>query len=539
VAPRSPDTDTPACESSHPESPAPAKPAPPPALATLRLSLEPTRLPELRRHRLLRELTEGRSGSRRLQRALFDTPSLELFKSGVLLEIRRVGRRFVQRLVRSESGASPLEIPVPRLEPEPERIPEPELRELVARAASLEAFTRVAEVELVRSRRTLRREGTVISFDLDAGEVRTLRGLAPICELTLRLEHGERSELFEIAASLQESLPLRIATRSPLERGVELLTGVHPSPQRAGRVRTGPEATLEAVIEASLASAFEQILANEEPARRGVDPEGVHQMRVGVRRLRSALSLFGAFLPAERSGPLREELRWLAGELGRARDLDVFTEETLLPLRRMRPDDPHLKRLTNESEAMRADAQALVREALDGDRYAKLTFRAGRFVYGREWRDQPLTPVSARIFQPASTVARELLKRRYQKVRRHGRGPALAREADRHALRIQLKKLRYASEFLRGLFPGHGARRFLRRIRALQDRLGHLNDAAAARELLGAALQRVRRSTDPNLVAAAGFVEGWSARGAEQILEDLEPDWRSFARRRPFWKSRV
>jgi triphosphatase len=514
--------------------------------ASLALALEPADLPELRRHRRVRELAVGRASVRHLHALVFDTPGLDLLRLGLVLEVRRAGRRFVQMLrsAAAEQPASetPLSAPVPR----PEQITPPELRDRVLNAIAEQPLRPVLEMELSRSRRALRSGDTAIALELDVGELRTARGTEPLCELALRHTGGEAQTsplpaLYELATDLQRTVRLRLATRSPLERGIEQLAGVHPEPQRARRVRVRPDATLEQAIAASLADALAQVLANEEPARCGFDPEGVHQMRVGVRRLRSALSLFRAFLPAEAVTPIREELRWLGGELGAARDLDVFHDETLAPLCRLRADDPHLKELETRVAALRADAQRRVRDAVDSLRYAELMLRLDRFVHTRAWREQALSPESARLFQPAAEPARALLERRRRKLRRLARGLDRAGDAERHALRIQTKKLRYASEFLRSLFPGRGARRFLARTRTLQDHLGHLNDAATTRTLLAQSLVAgggPADTIDADLLRAASFVEGWSARGAAQALEGLEEAVSRLLRGRPFWSRR-
>lgn len=259
-------------------------------------------------------------------------------------------------------------------------------------------------------------------------------------------------------------------------------------------------------------------------------------MRVGVRRLRSALSLFSDVL---REDALRSELRWLGGELGETRDWDVFAEEMIEPLQRRFSSDPGLKRLRDEVRARQAETHTTLRRALDDPRATRLALQLGAWITGRGWRDQPLSARSARLFAPAREIGAELLQRRARKARRLGRDIAHRTLGERHALRIQVKKLRYATEFLGGLYSNKGgARRYLRRLNRLQGSLGELNDSATAQRLLGELLQRLGPEVDGDLHRAAGFVEGWIARSARDRERDLPKRWKAFARREAFWTVR-
>jgi inorganic triphosphatase YgiF len=517
--------------------------AAPPREVELKLLVQPDDLPLLRRNRRVREVAISRASTRTLRSVYFDTRSLGLLERGVTLRVRRVGRRSVQTLkLPAGDGAgllqrTEIECEIRGDAPDPGRIQDPTLRAIVIQACQSPDFGPILETEVQRTDRLLRVGDTTLRFDLDVGEIRTARGSQPICELELELVAGDPVGLYALALDLQRSARLRVSTRTKFQRGIELVTGAHPSPQRAERLRVAPDATLEEAMEAALHSSLDQILGNEEPARRSVDPEGVHQMRVGIRRLRSALALFREVLPADQIEPFQEELRWLSDDLGRARDLDVFAEEGLAPLRRRFPTDPALKRLEEEAAQMRTDAHVGLRETLDSSRYAELGLHLGHWMVGRAWRQQPTSPASARLFQPAHATARALLSRRYARLRRRGRNLETKGERDKHALRIDAKKLRYAAEFLRGLFPRARAGRFIDKAAELQETLGHLNDAATANELLARILAHLDGEAQPPLLRAAGFVEGWIARAADDQLAFLMERWKRMRRQAPFWES--
>ena len=521
-----------------PPDPAPVARAP--SRARLRLWLEPTDLPELRTARPLQERVEPHPSRQRLRTVYFDTADLALARGGFTLRVRRLGHRHLQTV---QGVASPLaesrsqvEGPVPALEPDFERIPGAELRAHLTQIVAAAPLRPIVEIETLRTEQAVRTARSEIRLVLDEGQLRTSRGAVPIAEVELELVRGQSQDLYTLALELQQTALLRIATRSALERGLGQLTGAVPTPSRAGRIELPDDATLEQTLEATFRSCFDQILANEEPARLGLDPESVHQLRVGVRRMRSALSLFKQALPDAQRRALQPELRWLARELGRARDLDVFIEGTLDPLRRRFPDDAGIKRLADEAGELRGHAYDALRITLDSMRYAELMLRIGAWLTGRAWREQPLTPEAASLFLPGRAKASELLRKRRRKLRRLGHDFERANIDELHQLRLEAKKLRYAAEFLKPLFPRRKRRPYLRATSALQDTLGHLNDTSTASRLLDELLGRLDEESRPACLRAMGFVEGWVSRSAELHLEKLPSVWRKLERARPFWR---
>lgn len=335
-----------------------------------------------------------------------------------------------------------------------------------------------------------------------------------------------------------ERVPLRPGHEGKAERGFALLAGEPPEPSKARPLALRPDATLDELLAAAFGEGLRQLSANVAPAARGTDPEGVHQLRVGVRRLRSLFSLFRELLPREQGEPLGKALRRPGRILGPARDLDVLLAEALEPLARRRPEDAGLRRLRETALAARDAAQEAVRAALEAPDFARLELELGHFVTGRLWRAQPLSPASARLFAPAAQVGGELLARRWKKVRRRARVLGAGRDAPAealHALRIECKKLRYASEFFAPLFHGKAARRFARRLARLQDHLGQLNDAATAERLGGELLERLGEQAGAAEQRAAGFLAGHAAGAAEARLDLLAEDWRRLAKQGPFW----
>jgi triphosphatase len=399
-----------------------------------------------------------------------------------------------------------------------------------------EPLAPVFEVHLDRTRRLLHEDRAALRCDLDVGEIRSAWGVLPICDVEIAGRGGDPAHSHRLALELLDDVALRPMPRSLAERAAERITGRGPATRKARPVEAPEDAVLEDLLAAVAEGCLAQIVENEPAASLGVDPEGVHQMRVGARRLRSALGFFAPVLPERARTALRDELRWLAGALGPARDLDVFATELLGPLVAARPEDAALARLRDVAEDARGEAHARVREALGDARWPRLALETGAWIARRAWREQALSQASAQLFLPARLYAAGVLERRHRRARQLGRRLAEAATEERHQLRIRLKKLRYAAEFTACLHPGRKAERYARRLSRLQDALGHLNDVANADRQLAALLTRMGAVAPAGAQRAAGFAEGWVAHSAHAELARLPARWQRFERAARFWR---
>lgn len=497
----------------------------------LELGLSLDAIPRLRRHPLLAALTQGRPRRSRERAIYFDTPDFALARAGFALCIRRVARLAVQSVARLDArGPGPADTVVASEVPDLASIPDVALRAQIAGCVAGRPLVPAFEVDLTRELRVLREDANEIHFSLDSGSVKTARGLVPVCSLALDTRAGDPAYVVQLALELLDALPLRTDAQHPAASARAMLLGESARPRKAEPVEVAPEATLETLLEACVEACLRQIVANEAPAALGIDSEGVHQMRVGVRRLRSALSFFAPVLPARQRAALRALLRPLASALGPARDLDVFAEEWLAPALRARPDDAGLATLDARVRALRAERAEQVRRALESVHFPRLVLEIRHWLASHAWRDQVLSADSAALFAPARDFASRRLERRHRKTRRALRGLAEASSAERHALRIEAKQLRYAAEFTASLFPGRRARRYARRLAALQDALGVANDAVVA-ERIAAEIA----GADAAAQHAAGFVTGWAAHAAHAEIARLGRLAERFAEAGRYW----
>jgi CHAD domain-containing protein len=499
--------------------------------APLELGLSLDAIPRLRRHPLLAALTQGRPRRSRERAIYYDTPDLALARAGIALCIRRVARLAVQSVARLDAGGrAPADTVVASDVPDLESIPDDALRAQIEACVAGKPLVAAFEVDLTRELRVLREDGNEIHFSLDSGSVKTPHGLAPVCSLALDTRAGDPAYVVQLALELLDALPLRADVQHPAASARAMLLGESARPRKAEPVEVAADATLEALLVACVDACLRQIVANEAPAALGADSEGVHQMRVGLRRLRSLLSFFAPVLPARQRSGLRSLLRPLASALGPARDLDVFAEEWLAPALAARPDDAGLATLDAHVRVLRKEQAEVVRHALESVHFPRLVLEIRHWVASHAWREQVLSADSAALFAPARDFAARRLERRHRKTRRALRGVGNASAAQRHALRIEAKQLRYAAELTASLFSGRRARRYVRRLAALQDALGVANDAVVAERL---AFEIA--GPDPAAQRAAGFVTGWAAHAAHAEIERLAGLAERFADASRFW----
>jgi len=513
----------------------------------LKLDARPADLARLAQHPRLLELADGRPRRRTLRSVYFDTADLALWRGGLVLRVRADGRRRIVGVktrgvvrgglvVREE-----VEAPLVGGAPDPRRaapgallasISEPRLRRAVERAAGGARLVPRVETRFRRKELHLRLGTAAIELAVDEGEVRAGRQRLPIHELELELRSGPTRLLFDLALRLAADVELRPSALGKAERGFARLLGEEARPTRAEAVTLGSDASVEAMLRTVFGECVRHLTANQPAAAHGGDPEGVHQMRVGARRLRSALRLFHPWLPAHTTQALSDELRWLGSELGAARDLDVFSGDLLGPLARERPDDKGLAALLEAAEAARAEAYAAARAALASRRYALLVLRLGRFV------ESPPSRRGARaaLRAPARPAVRRLLRRRAARMQALGDRLEQLSPRELHRLRIRTKRLRYAIELVGALFGEKDGARAARRLAELQDVLGHLNDLAGAESLLTQLRERLGAHVSPATVRAEGFVLGYAARSAAGGRAELADAWGRAARIAPLWK---
>ncbi len=278
---------------------------------------------------------------------------------------------------------------------------------------------------------------------------------------------------------------------------------------------------------------FQYLVQWEETARDWNDIEGVHQFRVTIRRMRSALSLFRDAIPKSVAGHWADEMRWIAGEMGLARDLDVFISEGLSTIADRLPlsGSERLLRLAEERRAQTYREQ--VQMMLDSDRYRHFKEGFQPWFEDRAWEKVERKRKEEKN-QSSNLVefSRMLMDKQERKVLRAGSHVNREDPTEMHQLRIECKKLRYAAEFFRPLFAGMD--NFIYHMKGIQDILGLMNDVAVMQHLLEGLLAN---ETDRELFVYAGGLIGWRTCDYHSMLGRFDGYWEEFGEaKHPWWK---
>ncbi|MFZ1640116.1 MAG: CHAD domain-containing protein [Candidatus Contendobacter sp.] len=300
------------------------------------------------------------------------------------------------------------------------------------------------------------------------------------------------------------------------------------TPVKASPVALAANASSEDAFVAIVGACLRHAEANQ-PAVLAGQMEGVHQMRVAFRRMRSGLKVFRPLIPHEASAARVEDIRWLNGFLGPARDWDVFLEEGMPPMFAHFPRKRGLSLFRIKAESIRQNHHRTLRAALDDPRYQQLTRGLTEWLDDRAWRDGLDDKQRERLAQPALDFATPLLDRDHRRVTNRGEAFAELSAEERHALRIRIKELRYALDFFASLYPAPAVKSYLSTLARLQDGLGVMNDIAVARRLLDEARLRT-------VSAARQVIEGWYGCRLDVQEHAFSDLWRGFmACERP-WK---
>ncbi len=420
-------------------------------------------------------LLRGDVKSSQLRAVYHDTPDHALARADLSLRIRSAGGERIQTVKAGASAAGlfvrskwerPVEGDTPIID-----ATTPVQALLGARASKIAP---VFQVNVKRRAWTLRENGAVIEAVVDRGEVKAGRRRQPLCEIELELKSGQPAPLFAVARALDAIAPVRLGVRTKAERGY-LLTKRTPTVFKAEPIAFDRDVSALQAFQHIARACIRHFRLNESVSSGARGADALHQARVGLRRLRSAFSTFKPlFGDDERCAAIRDELRWLASELGEARNLDVL-------IKRSRPGA-----LRGRLQLARDAAYARVEAVLASRRTRLLMLDVAEWLTDGDWLR------SSANEKQRTTAARDFaavaLKRLRGKVKRDGRDLEAADEEARHEVRKEAKKLRYAAEFFATLFEeGREPRRYRRFVAALeelQDQLGALNDLATAPEVI-------------------------------------------------------
>ena len=469
----------------------------------------------------------------------FDTPDGALRKAGVYLRVRESGGHIVQTIKTAKSETDLIE----RLEwereitsrnPDLDGVDDTPLKPLLT-AGVRAALQPMFETQIRRHVFRILRDGSEIEVAIDQGEIATKTGMQAISELELELKRGKTKELFRLAHVLGRTVPLRLEVKSKAERGYALLKGGGLQVEKAAEIDIPPNMCAEEAFRAIARSCIRQLVANEPILLAGL-AEGLHQMRIGLRRLRASIAIFADVVGDEHEKTIKAELKWITQELGPARDLDVFAADVLDPLRASHPSDAGLTLTQRNFDAKRKEAYRRAATAVRSDRFRAAVLDLVDWVETGDWGSAGGDRKASRARTVAEHAKAELSKLR-KRIKRKGADIRHLCVMQRHKLRIRAKRLRYATEFFAGTFPGEASARrrqeSLAALKDVQDALGGLNDLATRHALIADGL-----AVDAEQAERTAAQAGLAAPDTEEtLLRKAEQAFARFAAIDPFWKA--
>jgi inorganic triphosphatase YgiF len=379
---------------------------------------------------------------------------------------------------------------------------------------------RIQPIVTVRTKRhafLVERHNSAVELVLDRTTVTANGRSARFMEIELELKSGDVRALFLTAKDVSRAAPARLSLLAKSERGYRLLEDAPPKPVKSGDVTIAADTPSLDAFQIAARELLSRIVQNEELLRSAGDPEALHQMRVGIRRLRTAMSLFRKLLRGRQTRAIMRKLRRYGRVLGPARDLDVLH-------RRLGENGPTAGSQSDLDtvEAQRSCAYATLRRKLDKPRFRKALLQTAIWIEAGTWlSDSSKIALRARS-KPAEKVARKALARLWSRICRDAKRIDTLSTEDRHSLRVRIKEVRYASEFF--VFNSHASSRRrksqLKWLEKLQDVLGEMNDIAVRQRILPSAAE-----SRPDEVAALINTLMTDAKAAAGRLRSTKPFW--------------
>jgi inorganic triphosphatase YgiF len=466
------------------------------------------------RHPLLKKALDRQSY--RLINLYYDTPELVLRQRAMALRLRAQGKRWLQTVKCAGTVGGGLSA-----RPEWETpyaghfdfsvIDDAKVRAWLERPQLAARIGPVFETNFLRTAWNFEPvPGTRIEMVLDRGWIAAGGRREAISEIELELKAGDPAQLFALARVLARRLPVTPAPLSKADRGYRLFAQTPPAPVKAAVIPLEPADSPGTAFARIAFACLDHLQQNHAGALASDDPEYIHQMRVATRRLRAALRLFGPLLPEGFATAVAAPLRELMAVLGQARDLDVLLAEIAAPVSCALPDEPRLAALAGVITERGFDRRRAAIDYLRSPRcgaavletLALLHGQAGKVGAGDTATDLTLTG-----------FAKDRLRRLRRRVLARAVQARTDDPASLHALRIGIKRLRYALEFFAPLAQPKPMRKLLVHLATLQDTLGQINDLANA----GALLMDCA-GNDAHLREAVTLIGGWHGPRHQALL---------------------
>ena len=483
----------------------------------LKLQLSPKAARKLADHPLLAVIA---SQKQHLLNTYFDTPSLELHARRVAVRFRKKGWQWLCTVKSAEPASGGLAM---RSEWEAPATPgifdfshvdAEDFREfLVKRSTKFEA---IFTTDFHRQLWHVPFGESLIELAIDRGHIESCGRRSTICEIELELLSGRVDDIFGLTRQLQENIDLFPAIASKAERGYALFLNEPVRPFKSKPVPISEQQTPAEAFRCVALGCLEHFQRNEKGLLTGGEPEFIHQARVALRRLRSAIKLFAPVLPPEFVAAYGQTWQTLAGALGDTRNWDVFLEETLPPIQATFPENRDLRHLRNAARRRAKAARHAVIRTLAVKEYPRLLVEFTSAIYS----------LSDTLPMPLKDFANERISCHARRAKKLATSHATLSPEERHRMRISFKKLRYTLEFFAPLLASNRLSPYLAALSQLQDELGLINDHVTANALINDVLAK----------RPSGPIHGWVAGRHALLVSELPESLQTWLAQRAFWK---
>ena len=482
-----------------------------------------------------------------LDSVYFDSDERFLRNHGLTLRVRHIDEKRVQTIKSAEHGVglferSEWEQPVDGDQPDLSGVKDTVLGRILTDDVCKE-LKPVFETRIERTAYHLNGNGADIIMTIDEGKILASDSSQAVSEIELELKEGKPADLFKVARDIFNIIPAHLEFKSKSERGY----GLAEKTPVAAETACDPELT--AGMSAGRAftlvgrACLRHLVANV-PAMTQRDGTALHQMRVALRRLRAAMSLFSAITGDDRAQAIKTELKWLAQELGPARDLDTLILEVIAPMRDQHRNEQGFVGIAKMFTRRRLKCYRQAQAAVQSDRFRALVLDTAEWIEAGPWSASEDALQRARRELPIEIYAADLLSHRCKRIRRRGRRINDLEPEQLHRLRIQIKKARYATDFFSSVYHGKKSAKQCKRVRSslmqLQNSLGGLNDIATHKalfsDIIASRAKGLTEEQSRHRAFAAGLIIGNQQAQVERLRDRARKDFSRFDDARAFWK---
>jgi triphosphatase len=478
-------------------------------------------------------MSEGTCQPSAYETIYFDTNDFDLRRHRIELCVRNRDGQVFQRIKTRQDNGNILGCQSHEIvlsDPEPNlgharALLAPNLRDAISRSALKPRFrTRFSRIS-----HQFANDSCITRASFDQGCIEATGRSELISEVEFKLKGGRLDSYTQECLSFLAEVPAALLVESKAARGYRLATGELPHAVGASRLAVPWDLPLPQAILRILRHGFQHFLDNYPAVTLAGEPEGIHQMRVAMRRLLSAIRMFGPVLRLEDTRGLFQALKTHFTQLGEVREADVFIGETLPSLAAAGLGTTLESVLRREIAAFRAAAYQRALDELTSANFARLVVQLNDWIESRNLlkADRPIDALL--VERAAEDFAVPRIRALHAKLLKQGAKARCGTLDDWHRTRIAAKKLRYAGEPLfQSLAPKIDTDRLSKQLSRLQTSLGRLNDLQTITPFLARVRPYVQDRSRRNFEAAEHFCRGWSGAAAASLVDRAEEAMRGF-----------